>query len=177
MEVIWAVVLVLILLAFWIANLVGLPGNWLMLVAVVVYWSFVPMHVRLHFHWGVLVVLAVAALAGEVVEFAASAMGASKAGGSKRSAALALAGSLVGAIAGLFIGLPIPVLGQIAGALLLGGLGAMGGAMLGEHWKGRTPEEGLKVGQAAFWGRLWGTLGKLACGGVMLVVVLIALAV
>ncbi|MBW3599965.1 MAG: DUF456 family protein, partial [Planctomycetes bacterium] len=80
-------------------------------------------------------------------------------------------------VLGAVVGVPIPVIGPIVGALLFASLGAMGGAMLGEHWKGRTMEEGLQVGQAAFWGRLFGTLGKMMCGAVMLVVVVVALVV
>lgn len=176
-EILWAVGLVVILFICWATNLIGLPGNWAMLVAATVYWYFMPPEIRVHFHWGVLITIAVLALLGEIVEFAAGAAGASKAGGSKRGAALALVGSLVGGLVGVFVGLPIPVIGQLAAALTFASLGAMGGAMLGEHWKGRTPEEGLKVGQAAFWGRLFGTLGKFGCGAVMLVVVLVALVV
>jgi uncharacterized protein YqgC (DUF456 family) len=176
-EILWAFVLAVVLVVCWAANLLGAPGNWAMVLAAAVYWWFMPPEHRVHFHWGVLVAMAVLAALGEVVEFAAGAAGASKAGGSKRSAALALAGSLLGGIVGLFVGLPIPVVGQIAAALIFASLGAMGGAVLGEHWKGRTLEEGMKVGQAAFWGRLWGTLGKVACGAAMLAVALVALVV
>jgi uncharacterized protein YqgC (DUF456 family) len=176
-DVLWAIVLALVLVVCWVATLIGAPGNWAMLVAAGIYWWFMPVDERVSFHWGVLVAMAVLATLGEVVEFAAGAAGATQAGGSKRSAALALAGSLVGGIVGLFVGLPVPVIGQLAAALIFASLGAMGGAVLGEHWKGRTLEEGMKVGQAAFWGRLWGTLGKVACGAVMLAVAVVAMIV
>jgi uncharacterized protein YqgC (DUF456 family) len=176
-DIIWAVVLLLVLLVCWAVNVVGLPGNWAMILAAAVYWWFMPAEIRVNFHWGVLIGLVALALAGEIIELLAGAAGASQAGGSKRGAVLALVGSLAGGVLGLFVGLPIPVVGQIAAALIFASLGAMGGAMLGEHWKGRELEEGLKVGQAAFWGRLFGTLGKFACGAVMLVVVLAAMIV
>lgn len=180
-EITWAVVLVVVLLACWASTLVGLPGNWAMLIAAVAYYFLMYRHfpeaTRVTFHWGVLAALAGLAVIGEVVEFAAGAVGATKAGGSKRSAALALVGSMIGAIVGAVVGVPIPVVGSIVAALLFGSLGAMGGAMLGEHWKGRTADEGFQVGQAAFWGRLWGTLGKLMCGAVMLAVTVVALVV
>ena len=147
-----------------------------MVVAALVYWYFMPAG-RTHFHWGVLIGLAAVAVLGEVVEFAAGAVGATQAGGSKRSAALALVGSLVGGIVGMLVGTPVPIVGSIVAALLGALLGAMGGAMLGEQWKGRTSDEGLKVGQAAFWGRLWGTLGKVGCGAAMLVIAFVALAI
>ena len=41
---------------------------------------------------------------------------------------------------------------------------------MGEHWKGRTFEQGVEIGRAAFLGRLFGTVGKLAIGVVMMVV-------
>jgi uncharacterized protein YqgC (DUF456 family) len=176
-DIVWAVVLVLVLLVCWATNLVGMPGNWGMILAAAVYWWFMPPEIRVNFHWGVLIGMAVLALAGEILELAAGAAGATQAGGSKRGAALALVGSLAGGVLGLFVGLPIPVVGQIAAALIFASLGAMGGAMLGERWKGREFEEGLKVGQAAFWGRFFGTLGKLACGAVMLFVALAAVIV
>jgi uncharacterized protein YqgC (DUF456 family) len=174
-EIAWAIVLFLVLLACWATNLVGLPGNWAMIAAAAVYWWFMPPDSRVNFHWGVLIALAALAALGELIELVAGAAGASKAGGSKRGAALALVGSLSGGVLGLVVGLPIPVVG--AAALIFASLGAMGGAMLGEHWKGREFEEGLKIGQAAFWGRLFGTLGKFACGAVMLVVALAAMVV
>ena len=55
------------------------------------------------------------------------------------------------------------------------GLGALAGAMLGESWKGRDLDHGWLVGQAAFWGRLLGTAGKLAVGAAIVAVVLAGL--
>ena len=177
MEIVWAIVLVLVLAVCWASSLVGLPGNWAMILAATVYWWFMPADTRVAFHWGVLVAMVVLAAIGELVEFAAGALGATKAGGSRRGAALALVGSIVGGLLGAIVGVPIPVVGPIVAALLFASLGAMAGAMLGEHWKGRTMEEGFQVGQAAFWGRLFGTLGKMMFGAVMLVVVVVAVIV
>jgi hypothetical protein len=69
------------------------------------------------------------------------------------------------------------VLGPIVGAVLFAGLGALAGAVLGERWKGRDLEESLRVGEAAFWSRLLGTLGKSLIGAVMVVLVLAAVLV
>ena len=90
-----------------------------------------------------------------------------KAGGSRRAAIPALLGSLAGGIVGLFVGLPIPIVGPIIGAVLLAGVGAFAGAVLGEQWKGRSFDDSWRVGKAAFWGRLLGTLAKTAIGAVM----------
>ncbi len=54
------------------------------------------------------------AMLGEAIEFAAGALGVGKLGGSKRAAALAVVGSLVGAIGGMFVGLPIPIVGSVS---------------------------------------------------------------
>jgi uncharacterized protein YqgC (DUF456 family) len=124
-----------------------------------------------------LLALLVLAALGELVEFAAGAVGAAKAGGSRRGAALALVGSLMGGLFGLFVALPVPLVGPIIGALLFGGLGALGGAVLGEQWKGRDLDESLRIGHAAFWGRLFGTLGKVLAGAVMIAVLLVAVCV
>jgi hypothetical protein len=86
-----------------------------------------------------------------------------------------LGGSIIGGVAGIFLGAPIPVVGSVIAALLLAGLGALLGAMLGESWKGRDLEVSWKIGKAAFWGRLFGTLGKVLVGCVMVVVVAAAL--
>jgi hypothetical protein len=85
--------------------------------------------------------------------------------------ALAIVGTVVGSIAGAVLGVPIPVIGSVIGALGGGALGAFAGAYLGETWVGKTPDESFAVGQGAFIGRLLGTIGKLAIGAVMVVVV------
>ena len=64
-----------------------------------------------------------------------------------------------------------------AGAVLFAGLGAFGGAVIGEQWKGRTFDESVKVGHAAFLGRLLGTVGKIMIGAVMIALIVAALCV
>jgi hypothetical protein len=66
--------------------------------------------------------------------------------------------------------------GNLIAVILFASVGALGGAMLGEYWKGRDWHTTWKVGQAAFWGRLAGTVGKIAVGSVIVVLVLAALA-
>ena len=98
-----------------------------------------------------------------------------RAGGSRRAAVLSLAGSIAGGILGILIGLPVPLVGSVVAAVLCAGLGAMAGAIAGELWLGQDPDASWQIGKAAFWGRLFGTLGKLLVGGVMVAVVLAAL--
>ena len=81
--------------------------------------------------------------------------------------ALPIVGSLAGGILGVAVGLPIPVVGSVIAALLFAALGALLGGIVGERWHGQNWTDSLKVGHAAFWGRLTGTLGKVLVGFVM----------
>jgi uncharacterized protein YqgC (DUF456 family) len=109
-------------------------------------------------------------VAGEVIEFAAGAMGAAKHGASRRAAMLAIVGAMVGSIGGAFVGVPVPLFGSMITAVLGGALGAFVGAYIGEMPSRRGRRANLAVGAGAFVGRLWGTVGKLAVGAIMLVV-------
>jgi uncharacterized protein YqgC (DUF456 family) len=165
MSIVWALLFILAVLVFWSLNLFGLPGNWLIVAATVLYAWLAPHNGNA----GWLVVAAVAGLAllGEVVELGASASGVKKAGGGRRGAVAALFGSVVGAIAGVFIGLPIPFIGSVIAAVLFAGLGALLGATLGEYSVGKSLTDSLAIGHAAFWGRLFGTLAKVLIGAAM----------
>ncbi len=79
---------------------------------------------------------------------------------------------MVGAILGALIGVPVPVIGSVLAAILFGGIGATAGAMYGEWTDGRSWRESWAIGHAAFWGRTFGTLGKITAG---LVIVIIAI--
>jgi uncharacterized protein len=175
MSVFCASLLVIILLAGWLMTVLGMPGNWLMVVAVVIYVLLVPERWPVAIGWPVAIALGLLAAVGELLEFLAGAFGVAKAGGSKRGALLAMLGSIVGGIAGLFIGVPIPIVGPIIAALLFAGLGALAGTMIGERWYGRNLGRSWQIGKAAFWGRLLGTLAKTAVGAVMVVVAVAAL--
>ena len=74
---------------------------------------------------------------------------------------------------GLVVGLPIPILGPLIVAVFGGAAGAFAGAYLGETWKGRPEADKIAAGQGAFMGRIWGTLGKLAIGAVIVAIVTI----
>ena len=170
-----AMLLLVLIFVFWLLNLLNLPGNWMISIATLVYMPLIPEDRRLAVTWPVIVALLLLAIWGELVEFAASAWGVTKAGGTRWGAGLALIGSIVGGIAGIFFGLPIPILGQILAALLFAGLGALVGAVAGERIAGRQFPESMQVGRAAFWGRLLGTFGKVSIGAVMGMLVLISL--
>ena len=176
MAILWTVLLILSVFFFWLIGLLGLPGNWLMLIATAIYTVAVPEVGTESLWWVVLAVRLVLAIVGEAIEMLASVHGVRKHGGTKRSALLSFVGAIVGAIFGAVIGTGfMPIIGSLIGALLLSGAGALGGAFLGEQWSGRSVDDSLQVGQAAFWARLAGTAAKMVIGCVMLAVILVVL--
>lgn len=172
-----ASLLVVTCIVAWLLNLVALPGNWLAVLAMGVYAWLGPESGRAHVGMVPLGLAFLAAVVGEIVEFAAGAVGASRAGASRRGTIMAIAGSMVGAIVGGIIGLPIPVLGPVLAALLFGGLGATAGAMLAEWSDGKPWRENWRIGHAAFWGRTTGTFGKMLVGLVVLLICIVSVLV
>jgi hypothetical protein len=167
MTVFWSLLFILAVLVCWFVNLIGLPGNWMIVAATVLYVWLNAEKSHSALGWPAVAVVTGLALLGEIVELAAAAAGVKKMGGSRGGAILALIGSVVGAMTGLFVGIPIPVIGSVIAALLFAGLGALLGAMLGESLAGQSLEHSWRIGQAAFWGRLLGTLAKTLIGAVM----------
>ncbi|HEX7375722.1 MAG TPA: DUF456 domain-containing protein [Pirellulales bacterium] len=161
------------LVAGWCLTMLSMPGNWLIVAAAALFAWLAPSE-SFDISWQIVGVLLVLAVVAELLEFAASALGATKAGGSRRGAVLAIGGSVAGALIGAGVGLPIPFVGSLLGAVLFAGVGALAGAMLGETWKGRTLAESWKVGQSAFWGRLLGALAKTGIATAMVVITVVA---
>ncbi len=167
--------LVLALIVGWLLTLFSLPGNWLIVSALALFVFFVHDADHWHVTWTLVIIEAALAVLAEILELVAGALGAHRHGGSKRGAVLALVGSLVGAVVCAGLGLPIPVVGSIAGVILGASCGALAGAMIGESWKGRAWGERWQIGQAAFWGRMLGSIAKLALSSLMVVLALGAL--
>jgi len=141
----------------WVMTLLGLPGNWLMVLSAGLYVWLGPVTGNASLGWTTVAAMAAVATVGELAELATSVWGARRAGGSRRAAVFALIGSLAGAIAGAIIGVPIPILGPPLAAVLGGALGALAGAAIGEHSRGESAGQSWRVGHAAFWGRVLGT--------------------
>jgi uncharacterized protein YqgC (DUF456 family) len=95
---------------------------------------------------GTLMTLAVFAVAASGIDFAASALGAKRAGAHRR----AVIGAALGALAGLFLGLPGIVLGPFAGAVI------------GELSVRRSLDRAARVGVATWIGMVLGGAVKLA---------------
>jgi uncharacterized protein YqgC (DUF456 family) len=167
----WAVLLILSCLIGWLTTLITLPGNWIIAGLAALFAWLIPIEAGGGISWTVVAVLVGLAVVGEIVEFGAGAAGAAKQGASKRSVALAMLGAAIGSMVGLGIGLPIPILGSLIMAVLGGAGGAFAGAYVGESWKGRPVEDRVAAGRGAFAGRIWGTVGKLVVGMIMLVIV------
>ena len=127
-------------------NLLGLFGNWIILVAIGAAWMLTGFQ---HFGWPALLIMVGLATLGEVLEAVLASAGAAKFGGGKGAAAAAL----VGCIAGAVVGTPLaPILGTLLGACL----GAFVAAALYEYIQME------KDVRQAVWTGVGAALGKLA---------------
>jgi hypothetical protein len=167
----YALAVALLALGFicWLANLLGLPGNWGLFGLAALFAWLVPPEGGRSLSWKTVWILLALAIVGEIIEFAMGAAGAAKRRASRRSQWLSLLGALVGSIGGAIVGLPVPLIGSAAAALLGGAAGAFAGAYLGESWAHRPHGHSMDVAKGAFAGRLWGAVGKFAVGAIMLV--------
>ena len=142
----------------------GLPGLWVMVLAVVTY-SWLTDFQRI----GLATIVAVLALAvvGEVIEAWLGFGLARRYGGSKRAGWGALIGGLVGAV----VGVPVPVIGSVIGAFV----GSFAGAVVFEYSKSGA-STALRAGWGALLGRAAATAAKMGVGLVIAVVALFAAA-
>ena len=164
--VFWTVVLALVNLVALGMTLVGLPGNWAMIVlaAVVTWWIDPPFIGK----WVFVVALLLAGI-GELIELLAGAVGSRIGGGGKWSSLGALVGGIAGAILGTVL-LPIPVLGTILGAAI----GAFSGATAVEMKTGRGWRDATRAGRGAAIGHVTGNVSKAAIGAVIYLVLIVA---
>ena len=105
--------------------------------------------------WGTLVVLAVLTAVSQVLDYAASIIGARAFGASRWG----LVGACLGALAGFLIA---NILGAIAGLFL--------GAFISELVRGRDIRTSVKVGFGTLAGFLAGTVGKIVISVVMIAI-------
>ena len=170
---VWAVLLTLANLAAWVSTLVLLPGNWIVVGLTALFVWLVPAPEGMGIGWSTVAIATVLATLGEIAEFAAGAAGAARRQASRRAILLSLVGAIAGSMIGAVVGLPVPLVGPVLAALLGGGVGAFVGAYFGEQWAGRSHEDSVEVGKAAFVGRMLGTVAKLAIGAAMVAIVTI----
>jgi uncharacterized protein len=140
-----------------VMTLLTLPGPWVTLAAALGIKVWQPEL----FPWWVLIGVAGLAIAAEVIEFVAGALGATRAGATRRGAWGAIVGSIVGAIAGSPLLFPI---GTIAGGVV----GAAAGTLVMERGASdKTWKEASRAGAGAAVGRLVATLAKTAFAAAM----------
>jgi len=108
--------------------------------------------------WITLTLLGLLTLLSFVIDFGATALGAKRVGATK----LAIVGAAVGAIAGIFLGIPGLILGPFVGAVA------------GELISHGKVEQATRAGVATWIGLLFGTLAKLALVFTMVGVFLLA---
>ncbi|NIN73338.1 MAG: DUF456 family protein [Gemmatimonadetes bacterium] len=146
--------LVILILAFIVGvSLIpfGLPGLWLMVVALVGYAALGRFE---QVGWQTLAAVVVLGAVAEAAEAWLGFRFAKKYGGSNRAGWGALLGGLVGAV----IGMPVPVIGNIVGAFV----GAFVGAIVLQHSPGTEIKATLGAGWGAVLGRASGAAIKIA---------------
>ena len=162
-----ATALVLLNTVWFVLVLLRLPGIWLMALStgLVAWWRWD----EGMFNVWTLVAVLVLAFLSEVLEFVAGAAGTKKMGGSARGAVAAMAGGVVGALAGTVL-VPVPVFGSL--------IGAIGGAALGawavELMSGRRMHEAVRSGAGAGIGTMAGAVIKLGFGVAVWLVIAVA---
>lgn len=133
----------------------GLPGTWLILGVAVGYAALTHESIG----WINIVIIAVFAIVGEILEFMLAGRYARKYGGSKRAGW----GAIVGGMVGAFAGIPIPIVGSMIGAFI----GAFAGALLFELAGGTRAGPAAKVATGALLGRVVAAAMKVGIGFVM----------
>jgi uncharacterized protein len=173
MTFLYVLLLFLVICACAVLTLLGLPGNWAIIVVTLLFATLVPPEAGLAIGIPVFIGMLALALLGELLEFFLSAAGLAR-GASKRGAMLALVGSVFGSFIGAVMFSVVPIIGTIVGLLLGGALGAMTGAVIGEKSLGKDTQESLRLGKIAFWGRLFGSLIKIFIAGLLVAIAMVA---
>jgi uncharacterized protein YqgC (DUF456 family) len=141
----------------------GLPGLWVILLGILGYGWLTGFETL---GAGLIVLVTVLALLGEVFESWIGFRYAQKYGGSSRAGWGALVGGLIGAV----VGVPVPIIGSVIG----GFVGAFIGAAIFEYTRARQSGVAAKAGWGAVLGRAAAAAGKMAIGVVMVVAALFA---
>lgn len=145
-------------------DIVGLFGNWLILVAVVIAYIITG---YAYFSIPIIVALLVLAAIGEGIEALAASYGARRFGGTKGTMVAALVGTIVGAI----VGTPVPIIGSLIGACLGAFIGAMAYEfVIVEKEMGAA----MRSGFGAALGKVLGVFAKLFIGVVMTIIIVVS---
>jgi uncharacterized protein len=150
-----AVLGIAVMVAALLLTPLGVPGLWIMVAVLAVGTSVGAVGVLV---LGIAVVLAAAA---EVVEFLIVDRLNVRYGGSR----LAFWGAITGGIAGVIVGMPIPIFGSV----VAGFIGSFVGAALATLYETRRVEAAARVGWGTLLGRMWAAAAKIAAGMIILV--------
>lgn len=140
----------------------GLPGTWILAGAALGYSILVPGTIGTF----TIVLVAILALVGELIEFTLTAKYTKKYGGSRRASWGAVIGGMVGAV----IGVPIPLIGSVIGAFA----GAFVGAFVAELSQGSEGGVATRVATGALIGRAASSAMKVGLGLAMAAWILFA---
>jgi uncharacterized protein len=133
----------------------GVPGLWIMVAVLGVGTWLGAVGVT------ILVLCVVLAAAAEVVEYLIIDRLNVRYGGSR----LAFWGAIIGGVAGVLIGMPVPVIGSI----IAGFLGSFAGAAVATLYETRKVESAARVGWGTLMGRMWAAAAKVAAGMIIFV--------
>jgi uncharacterized protein len=133
----------------------GVPGLWIMVAVLGVGTWLGAVGVT------ILVMCVVLAAAAEVVEYLIIDRLNVRYGGSR----LAFWGAIIGGVAGVLIGMPVPVFGSI----IAGFLGSFAGAAVATLYETRKVESAARVGWGTLMGRMWAAAAKVAAGMIIFV--------
>jgi hypothetical protein len=173
MTFLYILILFLVVCACAALTLLGLPGNWGIVLVTLLFSMLVPPATGLVIGAPVLIGMVTLALLGELLEFFLSAAGLAR-GASRRGAILALLGSVLGSFVGAVVLSIFPIIGTVIGLILGGATGAMIGAVIGEKSSGKDTAESIRLGKIAFWGRLFGSLTKIFIAGLLVAIAVVA---
>jgi uncharacterized protein len=143
----------------------GLPGLWLIVLAIIGYGWLTEFHTMSA--WYLILVIALALL-GELAESWIGFRFARRYGGSRRAGW----GALIGGLVGVIVGVPVPVIGSVIG----GFVGAFVGAALFEYTRARQTEGAARAGWGAVLGRAAAVGIKMGLGVVLAVLGMVAVA-
>jgi uncharacterized protein YqgC (DUF456 family) len=163
MNILLLILLIIALVAGLLLVPLGLPGLWVMVLAIIGYAVLTGPQV---ISTTTIVVVLALALIGELIE-AWAGYGLARRYGSSRRAAW---GALVGGIVGAIVGVPVPLVGSVIG----GFAGAFAGATLVQYLEAREARAAIGAGWAAVMGRAVAAAAKIGLGVVIAVVGLFA---
>jgi len=164
---VWLSILIVVNAGWLLLVLLGLPGNWLMVISTCLFawWKW---NEQIFSGWTLVAIVSLALL-GELIEFLAGMTGAKGSGASWRGSTMAVFGAILGALVGTFV-IPILFLGSVLGASVGAGLAVWAT----EISRGVRADQSLRRAVGAGIGQIIGTASKLMLGLVIWFVIAVA---